>query len=115
MGAPWFNALDFLCYPASDSRPRQIRSCPASKNLLSPFLGKKSEIFPDGQLAYYRALNLLGARRPVGPMMLVIFRILLVDFELILRDIHKLCSQEHITDPSYFADRSERHRKKNAP
>src|SRR5450631_1158657 len=48
-------------------------------------------------------------------MMFVIFRILFVDLKFILRDIHKLCSQEHITDPSYFADRAERHRKKNTP
>ena len=74
-----------------------------------PFFGKKSEISPDGQLTEYRTLDLLGARCPVGSMMFVIFRILLVDFELILRDIHKLCSQEHITDPSYFSDGSERH------
>ena len=40
-------------------------------------------------------------------MMLVIFEILLVDLEIILRDIHKLCSQEHITDPGNFADRAE--------
>jgi hypothetical protein len=40
-------------------------------------------------------------------MMLVVFRILLVDLELILRDIHKLRSQEHISDPRNFADRSE--------
>jgi hypothetical protein len=32
-----------------------------------------------------------------------------------LRDIHKLCSEEHITDPGYLADGSERHRKKNTP
>ena len=80
-----------------------------------PFFGKKSEIFPDGQLTDYRTLDLLGARCPVGSMMFVIFRILLLDFELILRDIHKLCSQEHITDSGNFADRSERHRKKNTP
>jgi hypothetical protein len=48
-------------------------------------------------------------------MMLVIFRILLVDFEVILRDIHKVCSEEHITDPGYLADRSEQHGKKNTP
>jgi hypothetical protein len=32
-------------------------------------------------------------------MMLVIFRILLVDLEIILRDIHKFRSQEHIRNP----------------
>jgi hypothetical protein len=40
-------------------------------------------------------------------MMLVIFRILLVDLQIILSDIHKRCSQEHIADPGNFADRSE--------
>jgi len=33
-------------------------------------------------------------------MMLVIFRILLVDIEIVLRDIHKLCSEEHVPDPN---------------
>jgi hypothetical protein len=45
--------------------------------------------------------NLLGAGCPVGSRVLAIFRILLVDLELILSDIHI------ITDPSYIADRSE--------
>jgi len=72
-----------------------------------PFFCKKPKIFPDGQLAHHSALDLLGARCPVGSMMLVIFRILLVDLEIILRDIHKLRSQEHITDPGNLADRSE--------
>jgi hypothetical protein len=40
-------------------------------------------------------------------MMLVIFRILLVDLEIILRDIHKLRSQENIADPGNLAGRSE--------
>jgi hypothetical protein len=40
-------------------------------------------------------------------MMLVIFRVLLVDLKIILRDIHKLCSQEHVTDPGNSADRPE--------
>jgi len=40
-------------------------------------------------------------------MMFVIFRIFLVDLEIILRYIHKLCSQEDVTDPGNFADRSE--------
>jgi hypothetical protein len=39
-------------------------------------------------------------------MMLVIFRILFVYLEIILGDIHKLGSQEHITDPGNLADRS---------
>ena len=36
----------------------------------------------------------------LGSMMLVIFRILLVDIEIVLRDIHKLCSEEHVPDPN---------------
>ena len=71
------------------------------------FFCKKPEIFPDGQLADHRALNLLGAGCPVGSMMLVIFRILLVDLEIILRDIHKFGSQEHIADTGNLADGSE--------
>lgn len=37
-------------------------------------------------------------------MMLVIVGILLIQFEVILRDIHKLCSAEHIRDPDEFAN-----------
>ena len=40
-------------------------------------------------------------------MMLVIFRTLLIDLEIILRDINEVCSQEHVTDSRNFADRSE--------
>jgi hypothetical protein len=40
-------------------------------------------------------------------MMLVIFRILLVNLKIILCDIQKLCSLEHIADPGNLADRSE--------
>jgi len=40
-------------------------------------------------------------------MMLVIFGILLVDLQIILSDIHKLCSQEYVADPCNFADGAE--------
>ena len=39
-------------------------------------------------------------------MVLVILRILLVNLEIVLRDIHKFRSQEHIPDPGNLADRS---------
>jgi hypothetical protein len=39
--------------------------------------------------------------------MLVNFRILLVDLEIIFRDIHKLLFQEHIANPGNLADRVE--------
>ena len=40
-------------------------------------------------------------------MMLMIFRILLVDLKIILREIHKLCSKEHVAEPGNLADRPE--------
>ena len=40
-------------------------------------------------------------------LVLVIFGVFLVDLEIILRDIHKLRPQEHVTDPCNLADWSE--------
>jgi DNA invertase Pin-like site-specific DNA recombinase len=72
-----------------------------------PLFGNKLEIFPERQLAHHSTLDFLSSGCPVCSMMLVIFGILLVDLEFILCNIHKLCSEEHITDPSNFADRAE--------
>jgi len=39
-------------------------------------------------------------------MMLVVFRVFLIDIEIILGYVQKFCSQEDIADPGNFADRT---------
>jgi hypothetical protein len=42
----------------------------------------------------------------VGTMMLVVFRIFLIDPEIILGYVQKFCSQEDIADPGDLANRA---------